>query len=109
MTIQQFIEAAIEGGWKNDGQKVTNSLQKDVTRALFSPQMTRLTSLQDMCLDPEAWKAVGKVKGWAEMCDPYCRFENCADCSDEGAMQKMAKMLPFLWSGKTLEEYIATL
>ena len=106
MTIQQFIEAAIEGGWKNDGQKVTNSLQKDVTRALFSPQMTRLTSLQDMCLDPEAWKAVGRLKGWKT-------DGMCGACEYPGSMDDpewhMHQMVRALCNGQTLEEYIATL
>lgn len=50
MTIKEFIEKAIEGGW--------------IVRA-------SLTHLE-ILFDPLAWKAVGKVAGW----DRHRTYEN---------------------------------
>ncbi len=50
MTPEQFTKKAIEGGWK----------PKNYYRKLKS------IVLNDAVLDPDAWRAVGKVEGWSE-------------------------------------------
>ncbi len=106
MTIQQFIEAAIEGEWKlppSMGPKPRFVIYKDsklygiywIRWDTFpnNPMEGQMIRLTDMVLDPEAWKAVGKTKGWLEFLTKD-RFE---------------QMTVFIWNGVSLEEYIATL
>lgn len=105
--IQRFIEKAIEGGWKFDEHEDT---------------------VAAMLLDPEAWKAVGKVAGWnGKPCNcggkivdssglgkshfPY----QCQDCSSyllamewEGTWRyRMHGMIDALADGRSIEEYLA--
>lgn len=50
MTINEFVSKAIEGGWKNNrGVVFLNEVPQEYHWIM---------------LDPEAWKAVGKVEGW---------------------------------------------
>ena len=71
--IKQFIEKAIEGGWniKLQGLKCSirgyydnerfNIIEKtdDINEGIFLSY-----SIEEIVLDPKAWKAVGKVEGW---------------------------------------------
>lgn len=101
MTIQEFISAAIEGG-------------ADVKNAFGVVKST-----SDLMLDPEAWKAVGKVKGWKQSEDwkykMYMKYHPDGEMTREMVLcvdhwrVAMHKMIDQLAEGKTLEEYIATL
>lgn len=99
MTIQTFIEKAIEGGWKKDtfGQlKFGNYWGNQISLTYTREDGERgewLYSYWAILLDPEAWKAVGKVSGWYE--GQY--------------KQVMEDMIAPLCAGRTIEEYIATL
>jgi len=52
---KQFIEDAIEGGWENSIWE-----KKD----LPIDEYNALQILNDALLDPLAWQAVGKTRGW---------------------------------------------
>lgn len=66
---QQFIEDAIKGGWKPKGYpdmwntprftKVT-----EINIILFNGGRNNRWSLVTLFLDPLAWQAVGKTRGW---------------------------------------------
>ena len=58
MTIQEFIEKAIEGGYRREGVVGLNAL--DLSEILLP------RGAEPILLDVEAWKAVGKVEGWEE-------------------------------------------
>lgn len=88
MTIEQFIEKAIQGGWKPE------HLSRDRT-------LMRMKAFQAAILDPSAWKAVGKVKESEGRLDP--------SYASKWAKEAMHRMIDFLAEGKTLEEYISTL
>ena len=110
MTIQQFIEAAIEGGTLlvNDGAKSAIT-RIDVDSAFIdgrfyihffeSESEMRSYNTYEVLLNPEAWKAVGRVRGHGEYTDTDLMWFE----------KKMHEMIDFLLLGKTLEEYIATL
>lgn len=95
MTIKQFIEAAIEGGYTREKLEY---LHMKIHESSYDNSFSTFNPF----LDPDVWKAVGKVKGW--------------DTSGP-----VAKLVPFIWeqkqidmiislqNGKTLEAYIATL
>lgn len=92
MTIKQFIEAAT--GEEVDGI----SLAKMNIHAIL--------------LDPKAWEAVGRVKGWDEN-PSWFGGHSCSLCEYPGSQSSpkyhMGLMVKFLCEGKTLEDYIATL
>ena len=108
MTIQQFIATAIEGGWK-----FGVDASKHPTFNLYSHGFTFGEELKSdihislILLDPEAWKAVGKVKGWYIESLEGPIGERVL--RDDEWFQKMHAMIDALCKGKTLEEYIATL
>jgi len=82
MTIKDFINKAIEGGWMPDADTPEIYYEGIRTNAL---------------LDPLAWQAVGKVEGWEDR-DTEPNWQN-----------KMHQMIDALVEGKTLEEFIETL
>lgn len=103
MTIKDFIERAVEGGWSQ------TSVQNDCTKLLF--------------LDPLAWQAVGKVEGWGRYFCPECKMSGyvmsagrpyCMGCGhDLGPIlewhHNMHRMIDALAEGKTIEDFLSTL
>lgn len=85
MTIKQFIEKAIGGGWDNQYHIDYYLEDRDRQSTLF--------------LKPEVWQAVGKVEGW-DM--------NIKGLRPEWQI-RMHKMIDFICEGKSLEDYIKTL
>lgn len=92
MTIKEFIEAAIEGGFDHD-------------LSIGWGNGNNAECLYDLILDPKAWKAVIKVE---MMKDDVYSAGSDQEISDI-AQTKMHNMINTLFIGKTLEEYIATL
>jgi hypothetical protein len=112
MTIKEFIEKAIEGEWKpfktievvGDGfwdkvdfQTFGYSHPSNADKVIASINMYRLI------LDPEAWKAVGKVEGWGT--EPSGSIYQ----GEEKWFRHMHRMIDALAEGKTIEQFIATL
>lgn len=95
MTIPQFIETAIEGGWWPKPHHYAIEFVEGEPKE-------RLTNYGAILLDPEAWKAVGKVEGWAE-----------PELEEVGLLevwkQKFISMARALAEGKTPEQYLETL
>ncbi len=110
MTIQQFIEKAIEAGYtcpencsvwiKTDG--TTNGVMHVAHLAAI---------LSDVLLDPLAWKAVGKVEGWGVHVIAMAVIEtgNTNVGSVPTWKRNMHAMIDALADGKTIEEFISTL
>lgn len=95
MTIQEFIECCIEGGYKFPRKSVFTLNNGDVI------------AVESFILNPKAWEAVAKVKDWRNdegECGA-CEYPN----SMEGPEVYMYRMIKALCNGSTLEEYIATL
>jgi len=93
MTIKDFINKAIEGGWKDH---ISNMEWKWAWENAVTP-----------FLDPKAWEAVGKVEGWNGQNGGYGRETLCSWKSTW--QQNMHQMIDALVEGKTLEEFIETL
>lgn len=109
MTIKQFIESAIEGGWVNNFINPKSPVEMMYLLAEHKYQMF---------LDPKAWKAVGKVKGWSDRTSRVCVCGMCRIPDEQlerliwasqMAEHHMHMMVMNLFMGVTLEEYIATL
>ena len=59
MTIFEFIQRALEGGWRGE---FAYSLDAEATKWAVNPDYPA----ERILLDPEAWKAVGKSMGWGK-------------------------------------------
>lgn len=94
MTIQQFIEKAIEGGWKNSEYEWATTHIQDT---IIIEMATRLA-----LLDPHAWQAVGKVEGWSIT-------QMTADGKPIYDISNWHAMIDALATEKTIEEFLATL
>lgn len=117
MTIQQFIETAIEGGWTNYKDYENNSIADKKDLDSYKEVIIRSYLMRhcEVFLNPKAWEAVGKVKGWEHlkmaMYDITQEDDRWGYKVTEKPLWKwhMQKMIQVLCEGKTLEEYIATL
>lgn len=69
MTRNEFVEAAILGGWKPINNSIDMKVNKDTgsVHVIYdiwkSPTVLRF---KEVVADPKAWKAVGGVKKWEE-------------------------------------------
>ena len=129
MTIQQFIEKAIEGGWifnvwfpMDDWKfnarksvidfwriipedKIPDRLKKHAPSDW--PKQRGSIPLQTILLDPLAWQAVGRVEGW-RMRDEEDIF-NGGYLEEDEWLTKMHRMIDALAQGRSLEQYLETL
>jgi hypothetical protein len=110
MKIQQFIEKAIEGGYR-EGR--TNWQYFDITAegAVHQEDERTVIPVEKILLDPEAWKAVGKVEGW---CDSNVGVNGaCVDCGfkTHGCqwLENWHSMIDALAEGGSIESYLETL
>lgn len=60
-----FIEDAIKGGWK-DGNKIEQRSDGIALVRFKDDAVYARLSYADILLDPLAWKAVGKTRGWED-------------------------------------------
>lgn len=118
---EQFIRDAIEGGWAGDvwmlSHRKTEGVEvvpNDGYSLVFYDELQ--TYVQAILLDPAAWRAVGKVRGWAfterRQCGGYNTSretkrglevqEQCSHC-------QMHRLIDALAEEKSVEEYLATI
>lgn len=110
MTIQQFIESAIEGGWDGwsfDFSQSNEERLASILSCLDNYDAGDGISTADILLDPEAWKAVGKIKGWSTK--KSSKWPGYEEVWWEEWQYNMHRMVDELIAHYTLEEYIATL
>lgn len=79
--------APVEGEWK----------------PIHSTKDWTYQSLCEMLLDPEAWKAVGKVEGWPASVHTPMKEDM------RGWEFEMHRVIDALASGQTIEQFLATL
>ena len=108
MTIKQFIEKAIEGGWRtgDNASILLYALEKNLKE--MSPDF-----ISGVVLDPLAWQAVGKIEGWGIKMIKVGNKELEAKCGRKGYLHSwqsyMHDMIDALAEGKSIEDYISTL
>lgn len=68
MTIKEFIEKAIEGGWYRGYTLSVAEINGKIEGVLLDPDGDAMVAktTHEILLDPLAWQAVGKVEGWGE-------------------------------------------
>lgn len=112
MTIKEFINKAIEGGFEPKPQKAMS--------VYFNGDGWGKILIDSLFLDVKAWQAVGRVKGWGNEFEIDGRTFwsgtiQYPEISDEGGAYAevwryhMHKMIDALCEGKTIEEFIETL
>ncbi len=97
MTIKHAIEGAIEGGW----------MRPDVPKSKYWQDALFVWAGKNIgmaLLDPSFWQALGKMEGWDGLDTPKPFGESTSHTKD-----KMTAMIPHLWSGGTIEQYLETL
>jgi hypothetical protein len=118
-TTQQFIEDAIKGGWGFLPRINKHASRCEITGDnvdLYYRDNFHETTVQAILLDPLAWQAVGKTRGWdfAYCYQCHTKVMLWAECEcDEDEVTPIAKMgWHFKWvafidtlaEGKTIEE-----
>jgi len=98
MTIQQFIEKAIAGGWRPFYARRNAEWSVDYQKVHY----IKGSHLHSTLLDPLAWQAVSKTEGWPERIDTPMK-------EMAGWEFYMHHMIDALVKGKTIEEFLATL
>ncbi len=109
MTIKEFVETAIEGGWGGSWKKkpVVTMLENECVGFSYAGSLDGISmSISNIVLQPDAWKAVIKSKLKKERDAGY---ETNDQYISDIAQTKMTEMVRQLFMGKKLEEYIATL
>ena len=104
MTVQEFIEKAIEGGWSlgdmAPGFKIeTRKADSGWWVVCETGKTWAHYPLEKVLLLPEAWMAVGKVEG----------NEKWNHLDGTGYRDRMHRMIDALADGRTIESYLARL
>lgn len=122
MTIKQFIEKAIEGGWRKKEIPRFRGLEFDfgigyplITFERPSRHQVERMPLEVILLDPLAWQAVGKVEGWDTdkcfLCKRKLGRDN--ECIEHGWnhywRDAIHRMIDALAEGKKVEQFLETL
>ena len=116
MTIKQFIEKAIEGGWREEEKPSIYKSETSWACVHFDKVGDEILMYHhQILLDPLAWEAVGKVEGWNKVYEDlytegYKRTEK--DFAKEIRLQagnKMHQMIDALIEGGSIESYLKTL
>lgn len=112
MTTKTFIEKAIEGGWEARSNIYFKGMFEGFPtfrvnlRALEAPREIQIP-IQTILLDPEAWKAVGKVEGWGNSHKGWLWYKN--EMKMVAYVVYWHRMIDALAEGKTIEQYLETL
>lgn len=96
---QQFIEDAIKGGWREEHKPKRNG-----TSVMFQAGAHQIFwKYSDILLDPLAWQAVGKTRGWDSP-----SFKGGPTQSELGLddyfREAIHRFIDHLADGKTIEE-----
>ena len=92
---EQFIKDATEGGWKT-----------------LLPPIVHMQRAE-MFLDPDAWRAVGKARGWDDLEKMHSlggspHQEDCW-CKEKNWLTRMHGLIGALAEGKSIEDYLGTI
>lgn len=97
---QRFIELAIEGGWIKDNPFFRNSMAERNKKYYITNEDRQREGL----LDPLAWQAVGKVKGWPNQTLLQDYTVDGDRLSEPTVLHNWHRFVVFLWKGKSIEE-----
>lgn len=101
---EQFIEDVIAGGWN----KLPNENIKLMGDSITDIRSNRLYSLHKVLLDPNAWQAVGKTRGWGTDDWDEQHF-GLKDSPEEASYKQWHRFIDHLTDGKTIEEALSAI
>ncbi len=110
MNTQTFIELAIEGGWKpflDDRVHKKVAMDEGDEWVVFTTKVNvRRRIVAQILLDPLAWQAVGKVKGWNAQFMIGEEVEGKKEIHDLSPewLYWQHKLLDLIADGKSIEE-----
>lgn len=120
MEIKEFIEKAIEGGWRKDLMSLPNIdleieyltrkqgnvwgvwfnwIERDMNKMPLKRSIEVLEA--EILLDPKSWEAVGKIEDW--------NFCGKTTFSKSPAEHYAHDLITHLFEGGTVETYLKTL
>lgn len=102
--VQRFIEDTIGGGWRDWSQLNQDDVHIDANGIVWGGHQFPIEAI---LLDPKAWQAVGKTRGWKT--GFYQRGSE--DCVFEMSPWHVRwhRVIDALASGKTFEQSLAAL
>jgi len=116
---KDFIEKAIEGGYKEDREAVLISdafgkgFHMQTAQRWEGEYLKTEHSKEEILLDPLSWQAVGRVERWnGTYCNGCGIIPHMHECQGENVdewVDKMHGMIDALIEGKTTDEYLKTL
>jgi hypothetical protein len=107
MTINEFIQKAVDGGYKYHGDKLLYDEQVGQWFVRNGNGGYFMSCIEVVFLDFNAWMFVSRTEGWAELVE--LPGNKVVDKSAKIAKLRMLSMISALCDGKSLEEYIETL
>lgn len=103
---QKFIEDAIAGGWHHKGNRTTKAVPHgDAGAKVYlndANDNREYVLIEEILLDPLAWQAVGKTRGWREI-NRMSRYWN------DPWKRKLHRFIDHLADGKTVDEALAAI
>jgi len=107
MTIKEFINKAIEGGWEETFEGQFNKRLAGRGKYFYVP-------VGSILLDVRAWEAVSRVEKWGKKICTMGAWERMSDGAKElshldAAKYFARKMMEALWDGKSIEDYFKNL
>lgn len=102
--IKQFIEDAIDGGWFKDKETMRKENIVIGHYGIVWCDADLHKSNGDILLDPTAWQAVGKTRGWDDLrgIDIELDYSSWMECTETEVNQM--QFTHHLQRGKTIEE-----
>ena len=114
MSIEEFIEKAIKGGWKAGEQvNIQTYATKTPSVSIGDPTDPKeFMQTATILLDPLTWQAVGKVEGWNSHTE--YGVDTLTTQQEEIAEMPtwklyMHRLIDALAEGKSIEGYLSTL
>tara|TARA_R110000850_G_scaffold263529_1_gene392375 strand:+ start:25 stop:366 length:342 start_codon:yes stop_codon:yes gene_type:complete len=108
---KQFIEDAIEGGYNATNLRSLHMLLGCTGNARKAGLNTKLQAYYSyILLDPKAWQAVGKTRGWSHKysVDTYIKYGN-EGVSTERWLYEQHRFIDHLADGLSIEEALGKL
>ena len=102
---EQFVEDAIKGGWRAHwypreeycSEEQIIELLSEYKDEWYTNYYGMVVDTNHPFLDPLAWQAVGKTRGWEKL-------YNHEDTQSEAAEIRATDFMGYLFDGKTIEE-----
>lgn len=103
----RFIEDMVEGGYMSIDSTLIWEIEYDeyneYDAVCYDPYIRKIFgSIEKILLDPKAWEAVGKVRGWEE--PKECLIDGVESHCSDTYQNKARDFFQYVLDGKNIEE-----